>query len=289
MKYKVVHTTTYQYSSPVNICQNLVILAPRETPWLTCQNHRLTIRPTPTTSFRRTDAFGNIVHSFSLEESHTQLSITATSRVTVEERSYPVSKATVGQLTQELSDPESAEWLQTSMFLFDSPRIRRGPRFRDFVLPFLNQDRPILEAITDFNTHVHHSFKYDKTATVVDTPTEVAFDGRHGVCQDFAHVVIACLRSAGFAARYVSGYLRTLPPEGKERLVGADQSHAWVSVYGGEHLGWIDIDPTNNCLCSTDHIPIAWGRDYSDVVPIRGIFLGGGEQQQTVSVDVAPL
>ena len=150
-------------------------------------------------------------------------------------------------------------------------------------------DQPILVALQSFCHQVYTDFSYDKEATAVDTLTEDAFNGRRGVCQDFAHIAVACLRSVGLPARYVSGYLRTVPPEGKERLVGADQSHAWVAVYCGPELGWVDFDPTNDCFCQTDHIPIAVGRDYSDVVPIKGVFLGGGEPTLTVSVDVEPV
>ena len=149
--------------------------------------------------------------------------------------------------------------------------------------------RPILEAVLDLNQRIHRDFQYDPAATHVHTPTEEAYALRRGVCQDFSHVQIACLRALGLSARYVSGYLRTHAPTGQPRLIGADQSHAWVSVYCGQRIGWIDVDPTNDKLSDLDHIPIAWGRDYSDVVPVRGVFLGGGKHQVTVSVDVAPV
>ena len=146
-----------------------------------------------------------------------------------------------------------------------------------------------LSAFTTAKISFGSIFKYCKKATPVTTPTAEAFEMRSGVCQDFAHVQIACLRSLGLPARYVSGYLRTHPPADKERLIGADESHAWVSVYCGAEVGWIDLDPTNNCLCSTDHIPVAVGRDYSDVTPFKGVFLGGGQHTLDVSVDVVPV
>ena len=149
--------------------------------------------------------------------------------------------------------------------------------------------RPILPAALDLTQRIFQDFAYDTTATDVYTSTAEAFELRRGVCQDFAHVQIACLRSIGLSARYVSGYLRTHPLPGQEKLVGADQSHAWISVYCGQKHGWIDLDPTNNKPSDLDHIPLAWGRDYHDVVPVRGVFLGGGHHQISVSVDVAHL
>ena len=290
MKYRIVHTTSYQYSSPLSVCHNVVMLTPRETQQLTCQSHRLTIRPVPLFSNQRSDAFGNTVHTFSLEENHSHLTITATSRVTVSTRTLPPAEksATVESVILAQQNQTNSDWLQASPFLFDSPRIQRGEKFAAFAAPLMSKDAPILQAIADLTQHIFKEFKYDKLATKVDTSTESAFDGKRGVCQDFAHIAVACLRSVGIPARYVSGYLRTLPAPGKERLIGSDQSHAWVSAYCGSELGWVDFDPTNNCRCSTDHIPIAWGRDYTDIVPIKGVFLGGGEPVLTVSVDVAP-
>ncbi|MCA9209436.1 MAG: transglutaminase family protein, partial [Planctomycetales bacterium] len=145
-----------------------------------------------------------------------------------------------------------------------------------------------VEAATDLNARIHTEFAYDPRATTVNTPLEQVLKQRRGVCQDFAHLAIGCLRAMGLPARYVSGYLRTIPPPGQPRLVGADASHAWLSVYCGP-LGWVDLDPTNNVIPTTDHLTVAWGRDYSDVCPIQGVFVGGGQHTMTVSVDVEPL
>ncbi|WP_437206133.1 transglutaminase family protein [Planctomicrobium sp. SH664] len=291
MNYRITHSTTYSYSSPVRVCHNYVMLTPREQQTVTCQSHRLVIRPTPQVSGRRTDYFGNTVQSFSIEENHRQLQVVATSRVTVTPRELPAAMETppwneVATGVTERTDPK---WLRASPFLYDSPRIRRNAEFREFALQSFTVDRPILEAVLDLTRIVHEHFKYDSKATAVDTEVETAFSLQRGVCQDFSHVQIACLRSIGLPARYVSGYLRTLPPPGKPRLIGVDQSHAWLAVYCGEQLGWVDVDPTNNSPCGADHIPIAWGRDYSDVAPIKGVFLGGGDHQLTVSVDVSPV
>jgi len=291
MQYKITHTTSYRYSSPVSICHNVVMLTPQPTEYLQVQSHRLNIVPSPGETTDRVDMFGNTATRFALEQSHSQLSITATSRVTVLPRQLPAVEAsqTCGQVQTAVSDRTDPNWLSVVPFLYDSPRIQRTSEFAGYAATLVEPQRPILAAMTSLNHQIYTDFKYDKNATKVDTPTKTAFDGRHGVCQDFAHVGVACLRSMNLPARYVSGYHRTHPPEGKERLVGADQSHAWFSVYCGSDLGWVDFDPTNDCLCGIDHIPIAVGRDYSDVVPIKGVFLGGGDPVLSVSVDVAPI
>lgn len=291
MNYKITHSTTYLYSTPVRVCHNLVILSPREGFAVETHSHRLLIRPTPQVSARRRDAFGNVVHSFSIEENHKQLAVTASSRVTVRPRKPPEADKTPAweKVLEAVVDQSDPGWLEATQYRFDSPRVRRNSSFREFAEVSFKPDRPILEGAWELTTRLHKHFKYDVKATTVSTTPEESFKLGLGVCQDFAHVQIACLRSLGLAARYVSGYLRTIPPPGKPRLVGADQSHAWLSLYCGAEVGWVDLDPTNNCYCGTDHIPIAWGRDYSDVAPIRGVFLGGGDHQLQVSVDVCPL
>jgi len=291
MNYKITHNTTYQYSSPVRVCHNYVMLTPREDFPVQCHSYRLVIRPTPQVAGRRKDAFGNTVHSFSIEENHRQLSVTATSRVTVSSWELPEFSTSPAWETvqQRVARQADQNWLEACQFTFDSPRIRRSAEFLEFASQSFVPGRPILVAGLDLNTRIHEHFQYDSGVTGVSTSPEEAFRLRQGVCQDFAHVQVACLRSLGLPARYVSGYLRTIPPPGRPRLVGADQSHAWIALYCGETWGWIAFDPTNNCLCGTDHIPIAWGRDYSDVAPIRGVFLGGGEHQLQVAVDVIPL
>ena len=288
--YRISHTTHYRYSSAVSVCHNVIMLSPQPTNLLECRDHRLNIRPVPGIVHERNDMFGNRIARFSLEESHTQLTITAVSQVTVRSRDLAGTDQTptCGAVAAGITEQTDPNWLQVVPFLHDSPRIQRSSEFAEYAQPCLAENRSIFEAATDLTKKIYDEFTYDKNATLVDTPTKKAFAGRHGVCQDFAHIAVACLRSHGLPARYVSGYLRTIPPEGKERLVGADQSHAWVSVYCGQNLGWIDFDPTNDCVCDTDHVPIAVGRDYSDVVPIKGVFLGGGDPALTVTVDVLP-
>lgn len=289
MDYIVNHSTTYRYSSPVNVCHNVLMLEPRQSSALTCNHYRLEIQPQPQLCTRREDMFGNYVQRFSLEENHSMLNISATSHVSVHPGEWPptTSPPTCENVSIALRTQTDPRWLDVSPFLFDSPRIARGPEFADYAASILQPQRSIIDAALELTQRIYSDFKYDKDATKVDTPTETAFAGRHGVCQDFAHVAVACLRSCNLPAQYVSGYLRTIPAPGTKRLVGNDESHAWLSVYCGSELGWVDFDPTNNCRCGTDHVPIAYGRDYTDVVPVKGIFLGGGKTTMAVSVDVA--
>lgn len=287
--YRVVHTTTYNYETPVRVCHNLVMLTPRGDWMVRTLNHRVKIRPHPKIVNRREDYFGNHLHAFSIEESHRQLVVSAQGHVeiVIEDLPDPADTPpweTVRDTVKSQSDPR---WLEACQYRFRSPRVVPDAEFRAYGQQSFTAGRPVLQAAIDLTKRIYRDFRYDTQATHVHTPTREAFQMQRGVCQDFAHVQIACIRSLGLSARYVSGYLRTHPTPGKEKLVGADQSHAWISLYCGRQLGWVDLDPTNNRICNTDHIPIAWGRDYDDVVPIRGVFLGGGKHQITVSVDVS--
>lgn len=289
--YRISHVTTYSYDSPVRVCHNLVMLTPRSDWVVKPLSHRVTVKPHPVVLNRREDYFGNTLHAFSIEENHRQLTVTASGRVEVNYDPLPPAERSpswelVRDAVVSQSDPR---WLEACQFRFNSQRIVIAAQFADYARASFGRNRPILEGALELTQRIHRDYAYDPTATHVHTPTEEAFELRRGVCQDFSHIQIACLRSLGLSARYVSGYLRTHPPAGQARLVGADQSHAWVSVYCGQQLGWVDLDPTNNQLCHIDHIPLAWGRDYNDVVPIRGVFLGGGRHTIHVSVDVAPV
>jgi transglutaminase-like putative cysteine protease len=293
MKYKIVHTTDYDYESSISVSHNRVIMTPRDGAWVRSLWHRLTVHPAPNWTMKRNDQFGNLVHVFGIEEGHSQLTVTAASQVEVRGQALPsiaespIWESLVAEPTAHLTSEDSD--VQVAAFRFRSPRIEPSEVFAKFGRLSFRPQRPILAAANDLNTQMFCEFKYDKDSTDARTPIEQAFAQRSGVCQDFAQIQVAVLRSLGLAARYVSGYLRTLPPPGKERLVGADQSHAWVSLYCGRDLGWVDLDPTNNTFCGLDHIPIAWGRDYSDVIPFHGVYLGDGRHQLDVSVDVCPM
>jgi transglutaminase-like putative cysteine protease len=289
MRYKVTHTTVYIYTDTVPICHNEVRLTPRDTRSQRCGHHRLVIKPKPVAIHRRLDYFSNHCHAFEILEGHKRLSVTAVSRVTkeaptaVDEAATPPWEVVRDRVQQDHSPP----WLEALQFVFESPSITLTPSIREYAARSFPAGQPILLGVKDLTQRLHRDFKYDSKATTVSTPIDEVMDLKRGVCQDFAHLQIGCLRSLGLPARYVSGYLRTLPPPGRPRLIGADASHAWLSVFTGEQ--WVDFDPTNNCLPSTDHLTVAWGRDYADVSPIKGVFIGGGAHRMTVSVDVQPL
>jgi transglutaminase-like putative cysteine protease len=290
MKYKISHTTVYEYTDAVPVCQNVLHLTPRTTPRQRCLYHRLNIRPTPVEITRRSDYFGNAVQDFSLHQGHRTLRVTAVSKVEVTPSELPDVNQSTGweALGDRVKRVRSAADLEAYQYCFDSPHVTRAAELAEYAEQSFHSARPILLATMDLNRRIHADFTYDPEATDVQTPCLEVFRQRRGVCQDLAHVAISCLRSLGLPSRYVSGYLRTIPPEGRPRLAGADASHAWFSVYCGS-LGWVDFDPTNNLMPVNDHITLAWGRDYSDVAPIRGMLVGGGRHRMIVSVDVVPL
>lgn len=289
MRYRISHTTKFSYSEPVPVCQNKVHLCPRTNRTQTCMAYRLLVIPEPVVVDTHMDFFGNTVDYFSLVDSHRGLSVTATSEVEVAATTPPDLEATPAweEVVKQLhARPPSSE-VKDCLFAFDSDYIEADPALADYARGSFTAERPIASAAMDLTRRIYEDFEYKPQATHVKSQVADVLELRAGVCQDFAHLQIACLRSLGLAARYVSGYLRTVPPPGKPRLVGADASHAWVAVYCGS-TGWIDFDPTNNVIPSGDHVTIAYGRDYADVCPIQGVFVGGGDNAMSVSVDVAP-
>lgn len=288
IRYYISHATNYSYSDPVPVCHNQVHLAPRSLPYQTCADFRLVIDPIPNNRNRRRDYFGNPVDYFTMQNPHHGLNVTASSTIELHPReSVPRSGGpTCGSVLASLKTGRSADELAAYQFSFPSHFVPLSPKYAVYAMSSFSSDRSIVEASIELTARINEDFVFDPRATTISTPVDEVFHKRAGVCQDFAHFQIACLRSIGIAARYVSGYLRTTPPPGQERLVGADASHAWLSVYCGE-LGWIDFDPTNNVVPATDHITVAWGRDYKDVCPIQGVFLGGGYHSMSIAVNVA--
>ncbi len=286
MLYQVTHRTTYGYGSDVAVSHHVAHLRPRELAWQQVADYTLTIDPVPTVTTERTDFYGNAASFFSIGSPHDRLTVTARSRVRVRASGLPERTPAWQQVrdrcASDVLTPDSA----VGEFRFDSPYITRKAAFADYAVTSFPKDRPLLEAVGDFTARIFRDFKFDARATTVATPLDDVFKKRRGVCQDFAHFAIAGLRSLGLPARYVSGYLETLPPPGKARLVGADASHAWFAVWCPGH-GWIDADPTNNLFPGDRHITVAWGRDFSDVSPVRGVVVGGGGSGLGVSVDVA--
>jgi transglutaminase-like putative cysteine protease len=290
MDYRVVHETVYGYESPVVLSQQLLHLTPRVLEFQSLHEHRATVQPEPAESSVRSDYFGNPVTQIMLAAPHTSLLVRAESRVAVSARPAPVPAGTWETMRDLLRGgaPPPGPLLEPMQFLYESPHVEC---FRDLALyaePSFAAGRDMVDAVLDLTRRIHADFTFDPKATSVSTPLREVLARRRGVCQDYAHFMIGCLRTLGLAARYVSGYILTTPPPGKPRLIGADASHAWVSVYCGQ-AGWLDLDPTNNVLVDDEHVTLAWGRDFSDVTPMRGVILGGGEQTLTVHVTVTPL
>jgi transglutaminase-like putative cysteine protease len=245
------------------------------------------VQPTPAWSTDRLDYFGNPVSAFTITKGHKKLKISSCGEFEVAPRPaiVPADSEAWDDVRDLLPKDCSPLGLERYQFCFSSPHIPNSTDLAEYALPSFAGGRSIVEATMELTRRIYGEFTYDPKATSISTPVAEVLQKRRGVCQDLAHLQIGCLRSLGLAARYVSGYLRTIPPEGKPRLIGADASHAWLSVYCGK-AGWIDFDPTNDMMPSTDHITIAWGRDYSDVCPINGVFVGGGNQTISVAVDV---
>ena len=286
VKYEVVHTTEYNYSESVAVSHHLAHLSPRVLPHQQPLHHDLQIEPAPAVMTTHTDYFGNPVTFFTMQGAHKRLTVRARSRVAVQATDVPPPSDTP---PWEAAADRTALPLDALEFVFDSSApITPGAELRAYARAAFPPGAPLVEAVLELTRRVHEDFTFDSEATSIATPLAEVFKSRRGVCQDFARLEIACLRSLGLPARYVSGYLETLPPPGRARLVGADASHAWVAVYCPE-VGWLHVDPTNNVMPSQSHVSVAWGRDYSDVSPIRGVILGGGKHTLRVNVDVVRL
>jgi transglutaminase-like putative cysteine protease len=290
MIYRVTHKTTYDYQDPVSVSHHLVRLTPRNIPGQICRETEISISPSPAVTTTHDDYFGNIETFFTLQEPHESLIVEARSTLELGAPARPDFSASPPweEVAESLVSDHSEDGLDAYQFVFSSERVAASREFADYARQAFPAGRPLLEAICDLMRQIHRDFSFDKKATEVSTPVEAFFQERRGVCQDFAHLQIACLRSLRLPARYVSGYLRTMPPAGRPRLVGADASHAWCSAWC-PGTGWIDFDPTNNCVPEDGHITVAWGRDYSDVSPIHGVLLGGAKHTLDVGVNVIPI
>ena len=300
IRYEVLHITDYSYSEPVPVCHNETHLAPRPLLRQRVLSHRIDVDPAPTHVSSHLDYFGNDVGRFSIEQGHDRLLVRATSRVEVDPAppwhdwpSMPWEQVRDRLASGVIGCAEAAEATQ---FRLDSPHVRRSAQLAEWATESFRPGRPWAEAFIDLTSRIHRSFVYDPSATTTTTPVDEVFSLRRGVCQDFAHLQIACLRSLGLAARYVSGYLSNQRPptaggrpgSGDAGMVGADASHAWVSCWGGD-AGWFDLDPTNDCAAGSLHITLGWGRDYGDVCPIKGVYVGGGRHSMNVAVHVSQL
>ena len=290
MTYRITHKTTYHYKKPVSIGNHAVYLTPRSLPHHRCSWNELRISPTPSSLSERTDYFGNTVKFFSIQQAHEELIIEARSEVAIDPDagSWPVESPPWERVAESLPVDTNRAGLEAYQFVFESPRVRPNAEFASYARQSFLPGRPLAQALLDLTARIHRDFQFDSRATNVRTPPEEVYRQRRGVCQDFAQLQIACLRSLHLPARYVSGYLRTYPAPGRQRLTGSDASHAWVSSYC-PGWGWLDVDATNNLAPSLSHVTLAWGRDYGDVSPVRGMILGGRDHTLDVGVDVEPL
>ena len=291
MIYELRHLTTYRYQAPVSFTRCALRLSPADTAAQHLLQNEIIISPGASTTSDRVGAFGERIRGITVEKPHRELKIEARSKVWVERRVLDDDEPSPAWETvrDEACTARSLDFGSPAHFLFPTAMTPLLDAFTGYGRDCFVPGAPIIEAAKQLSMRIHRDFVYDPKATVVTTPAIKAFAARRGVCQDFAHIMIASLRGLGLPAAYVSGYLRTVPPPGKARLQGADATHAWVSLWCGEALGWIDFDPTNALMVGDEYIELAVGRDYADVAPIDGVILGGGEQAVSVAVDVVPI
>ncbi len=285
----VSHRTLYRYSAPVSQSHHLLHLTPRPHPRQTVLRHGILIEPAPASRTEFTDDFGNASSIITIEQDHTELVLHARSQVEVTARgAIDVAQSSSWEdVAAQLRSNRGAETFEAIQYTCPSRYIRPNREIYKFLKPSFQPGSSLLEAVLNLTTRIHRGFTYTPGVTDTATSVEEVLRLRRGVCQDFAHLEIACLRTLGLAARYVSGYLLTRPPEGQAKLVGADASHAWLSLWTPEH-GWVDFDPTNNVIPGEDHVTLALGRDFQDVSPVSGVLLGGSSHEMEVGVDVNP-
>ena len=288
MRYKLRHRTTYHYGGPVTRSDHRMWLHPRITRTQSVESFELETSPATGVLKAETDYFGNPTHLMSIEEPHEELWVEARSRVEVMAAPDPIGFDSLAAVQDAMARRDTAEAAEAAEYCFPTFYSTANDAIEEYARDVFLPDRSLIEAARDLTTRIFTEFDYDPAATDAATSGIESFSAKKGVCQDFAHVFLACCRTVGVPARYVSGYLLTRPPEGQEKLIGSDASHAWVSVWA-PNAGWVDFDPTNDVIPRDEHITTAWGRDFADVSPIRGIVLGGGAGHGIdVAVDVIP-
>ncbi len=287
MRYHVTHITRYIYDFPASLCHNIIFQTPSGHPFQTLEHFDCEIQPEPTSLTRRKDFFENEFIYFSLQVTHQKLIVTSRSTVKLTRPNWmsinPKETPPWETVVQKLHTTEVLNDIR--QFYLDSPFVPTLNEIQSYAAESFFPGRPIMDAMVDLNHRIHQDFVFTPGFTDISTPLRNVFEERKGVCQDFAHFGLACARSMGLAAKYVSGYIETLPPPGKPKLVGADASHAWIAVYIPD-VGWVEFDATNDLLVNDQHIRVATGRDFGDVVPMKGIVYSGGGQTMDVSVDV---
>lgn len=293
MKYRIRHLTRYEYSGPATLSHNEARILPRNLPWQTCLGQTLTIDPSPVRLRERIDFFGNRVMYFSTESVHDSLEVLVSSEVETRARS---AQDIFSSITWQDAVTDVSQALKTGnrdciaarLYVLESPFIRQQPALLSYAEESFGMGRDLRDSLLDLNQRLYDEFTYDPEFTTTATPVHEVLADKRGVCQDFAHLMIGCLRSLGLPARYVSGYMETSPPPGQEKLLGADATHAWVAAFI-PGWGWLEVDPTNGCLSDERYIVLGWGRDYADVTPLKGVMTGGGDHQLTVAVDVVQI
>lgn len=290
MKYKVTHITDYIYEFPATLCHNLMFQIPPELSFQKVVEYSCEISPRPSSELERVDFFGNKYLYFSVERPHKNLNVKSKSVVELSTPEWISIKPAMTMAWEKVVELLHSTKTSTDIrqYYLESNHVQYVEGIKDYALKSFTTGRPIMEAMLDLNTRIYKDFAFTPGFTDISTPLEKVFKYRKGVCQDFAHFSLACLRAIGLSARYVSGYLETLPPPGKPKLVGADASHAWIAVYIPGH-DWVEFDATNNLLVNEKHIRVAVGRDFADVTPLKGIVYSGSEQEMKVSVDVRAL
>lgn len=292
MLYEVSHSTQYNYESPVGQSRHLLHLSPRIVTGQNILNHAISIDPTPSNRTERSDYFGNPTTIVTIEDDHNQITFVSTTKLEVLPKQEPTFAASpdwteTARIVQQL-EAANEDPVDLTQYACFSSHTTPTAEIAAYAESIFTPGRPVLEGARELTARIFDEFIYDGAATDVATPLSKVMEMKRGVCQDFTHFALACLRACDLPARYVSGYLLTHPPEGQPRLVGADASHAWFSVWSPD-CGWIDFDPTNNLLPSDEHITLAYGRDFADVSPISGVVTGGGAHQVIVGVDVKPI
>jgi transglutaminase-like putative cysteine protease len=287
--YDITHVTRYTYGAIVEFTTGVLRLAPRSGDGQEVERFGVVTDPVSRPLTERLDPFGNRILSLRIEKPHRQLSITASSRVRVSRVPAPTRSPNWESVAADAIAIQSLDADCPAIALYPSRRIALFDEATAYAKESFSPDRPIFDAAIELTRRIRSDFAYDPGATEVSTPAAEAFDRRRGVCQDFAHIMIAAVRGIALPALYVSGYIRTIPPPGTERLAGGDATHAWVSVWCGAALGWRDFDPTNAGSIQNDHIAVARGRDYSDVSPIESMILSSGRHRLEVEVDVIPV
>lgn len=293
MDFSITHITEYSYSDEVVFCHNISTIKPRVSPGQKLLEYDIDINPEPTDFSERLDFFGNNITRFSIQKEHKKLLVTSKCKISRDYtaiRNSFLSKECVDVTLEialfNLKNNNSPSNFEAKQFILDSILIRNSKsNIKEYALQSFKPNRSVFEATNELMQRVFKDFDFVSGFTNVSTPLDVVMTEKKGVCQDFAQIAIACLRSVGLPARYISGYIETLPPPGKPKLVGADASHAWFAVYI-PGFGWVDFDPTNNTIPSNQHIVVGWGRDYYDVPPLKGVVYSSGTSSLKVSVDI---